>query len=107
MFRKSLTAIQKERKHARAMKGVEARRRIRMERTSGMTDVGGIATDGIFGAHSIRVLSYGDAEPHYAITVDGQHRKPRTERGILRLLARMVYRHSERAKASAISGKGG
>ena len=43
----------------------------RMDRTAGMTDVGGIATDGLFGAHSIRFLSYGDGEPHYAITVDG------------------------------------
>ena len=91
MFRKSLTARQKERKHARAMAGVEARRRKRMEQASRMKDVGGIATDGLFGKHSIRILSYGDAEPHYAITVDGEHRQARTERGILRLLARMVY----------------
>lgn len=92
MFRKSLTYLKKERKHARAMAGVEACRRIRMERTSGMTDVGVITTDGLFGAHTIRILSYGDAEPHYAITVDGEHRQARTERWILRLIARMVAR---------------
>ena len=79
-----------------------------MDRTAGMTDVGGIATDGLFGAHSIRFLSYGDGEPHYAITVDGEHRLARTERGILRLLSRMVYGRIERAKAvKAINGKGG
>jgi len=63
-----------------------------MEFGSTMHDVGGITTDGLFGAHKIRLLSYGDGEPHYAITVDGEHRTARTERGIIRLLARMVYR---------------
>lgn len=57
-----------------------------------MRDVGGIATDGIFGTHKIRLLSYGDGEPHYAITVDGEHRMARTERGVIRILARMIYR---------------
>lgn len=107
MFRKSLTYRQKERKHARATKGVEARRRIRMERVAGMTDVGGITTDGLFGAHTIRILAYAGDEPLCAITVDGQHRQARTQRGILRLLARMVYGRMERAKtAAAINGKG-
>lgn len=91
MFRKSLTARKKERKRASAMAGVEARRRKRMEFGSTMHDVGGITTDGLFGAHSIRLLSYGDAEPHYAIVVDGEHRLARTERGILRCVAQMVY----------------
>lgn len=92
MFRKSLTARQKERKHARAMAGVEARRRKRMEFAATMPDVGGITTDGLFGAHSIRLLSYGDGEPHYAIKVDDEHRQARTERGIIRILAKMIYR---------------
>lgn len=91
MFRKSLTARKKERKHARAMAGVEARRRKRTEFGTTMQDVGGITTDGLFGSHNIRLLSYGDAELHYAITVDGEHRQARTERGIIRLLAKMVY----------------
>lgn len=90
MFRKSLTARQKERKRARAMAGVEARRRKRMEFGSTMLDIGGITTDGLFGAHSIRLLSYGDGEPHYAITVDGEHRQARTERGIIRCIAKMI-----------------
>ena len=63
-----------------------------MERTLAMLDVGGIATDGILGEHSIRILSYGDGENRYAITVDGEHRQARTERGILRCLAKMIYR---------------
>ena len=69
-----------------------AKARKRMEQGSTMLDVGGFTTDGILGRHSIRVLSYGDGENRYAITVDGEHRQARTERGIIRLLARMVYR---------------
>ena len=92
MFRKSITAIQKQRKHDRAMKGVEARRKKRMEFGSTMHDVGGFKTDGLMGEHVVRILSYGDAEPHYAITVDGEHRQARTERGIIRCIARMICR---------------
>ena len=72
-----------------AMRAAKARKRI--ERGSTLFDVGGFATDGIFGRHAIRVLSYGDGGNHYAITVDGEHRQARTERGVLRCLARMVY----------------
>ena len=72
-----------------AMRAAKARKR--MERGRTMHDVGGIATDGILGSHSIRFLSYGDGGNHYAITVDGEHRLARTERGILRAMARMVY----------------
>ena len=67
-----------------------AKARKRMEFGSTMLDVGGIATDGILGKHSIRFLSYGDGGNHYAVTVDGEHRQARTERGILRVLACMV-----------------
>ncbi len=91
MFRKSLTAIMKERKHARAMKGVEARRKKRMEFCSTQHDVGGFKTDGLLGEHVVRILSYGDGGRHYAITVDNEHRQARTERGIVRCLARMVW----------------
>ena len=68
-----------------------AKERKRMERVSAMFDVGGITTDGILGKHTIRILSYGDGGRHYAITVDGEHRQARTERGILRCVAQMVY----------------
>ena len=72
-----------------AMRAAKARKR--MEFGATMHDVGGFTTDGLFGSHSIRVLSYGDGGNHYAITVDGEHRQARTERGILRAMARMVY----------------
>ncbi len=71
-----------------AMRAAKARKRIEFGST--MLDVGGIATDGIFGKHTVRILSYGDGGNHYAITVDGEHRQARTERGVLRCLARMV-----------------
>ena len=69
-----------------------AKERKRMERISAMIDVGGITTDGILGKHFIRILSYGDGGRHYAITVDGEHRQARTERGILRCVAQMVFK---------------
>jgi hypothetical protein len=69
-----------------------AKERKRMERVLAMTDVGGIRTDGILGEHFIRILSYGDGGRHYAITVDGEHRQARTDRGILRCVAQMIFK---------------
>jgi len=91
-YRKSIRTLNKERKREWSRRAVAAKARKRMERTSAMRDVGGIATDGILGSHSIRLLSYGDGEPHYAITVDGEHRQARTERGILRCVAQMIFK---------------
>ena len=48
-----------------------AKERKRMEFGATLRDVGGITTDGLFGAHKVRILSYGDGGNHYAITVDG------------------------------------
>lgn len=73
-----------------AMRAAKERKRI--ERGSTLFDVGGFATDGILGRHVIRVLSYGDGGNHYAITVDGEHRQARTERGIIRCIAKMISR---------------
>ena len=89
-YRKSIRTINKERKREWSRRAVAAKERKRMERVNAMTDVGGITTDGILGEHSIRILSYGDGGRHYAITVDGEHRQARTERGILRCLSRML-----------------
>ena len=90
-YRKSISALKKDRKREWSRRAVAAKARKRIERGSTLFDVGGFATDGIFGRHAIRVLSYGDGGNHYAITVDGEHRQARTERGVLRCLARMVY----------------
>ncbi|HOE37284.1 MAG TPA: hypothetical protein PLT12_07205 [Kiritimatiellia bacterium] len=91
-YRKSIRTLNKERKREWSRRAVAAKERKRMERVSAMTDVGGITTDGILGEHSIRILSYGDGGRHYAITVDGEHRQARTERGILRCVAQMIFK---------------
>ena len=91
-YRKSIRTLNKERKREWSRRAVAAKARKRMERVSAMTDVGGITTDGILGSHSIRLLSYGDGGRHYAITVDGEHRQARTERGILRCVAQMIFK---------------
>lgn len=90
-YRKSIRTLNKERKREWSRRAVAAKERKRMERTLAMLDVGGIATDGILGEHSIRILSYGDGGRHYAITVDGEHRQARTERGILRCVTKMIF----------------
>lgn len=92
MYRKSIRTKRLEAKRKRCAAMRAAKERKRMAFCATMRDVGGITTDGLFGAHSIRLLSYNDGEPHYAITVDGEHRTARTERGIIRLLAKMIYR---------------
>ena len=91
-YRKSIRTINKERKREWSRRAVAAKERKRMERVSAMIDVGGFTTDGILGEHSIRILSYGDEGRHYAITVDGEHRQARTERGILRCVAQMIFK---------------
>jgi len=95
MYRKSIRTMHLEAKRKRCAAMRAAKQRKRMEFGATMLDVGGITTDGLFGDHSIRILSYGDGEPHYAITVDGEHRMARTERGILRILAKMIYRKAK------------
>lgn len=90
MYHKSLRAIRLESKRKRCAAMRAAKERKRMEQAHAMLDVGGFTTDGIIGQHTVRILSYGDEGRHYAITVDGEHRQARTERGILRCLARMV-----------------
>jgi hypothetical protein len=92
MYRKSIRTMRLESKRKRCAAMRAAKERKRMEFGATLHDVGGITTDGLFGAHSIRLLSYGDGEPHYAITVDGEHRTARTERGIIRVIAKMIYR---------------
>lgn len=91
-YRKSIRTLNKERKREWSRRAVAAKERKRMEFGSTLHDCGGFTTDGIFGSHSIRVLSYGDGVRHYAITVDGEHRQARTERGILRCVAQMIFK---------------
>ena len=75
---------------ARAMLGVAARKQNRLARTEAMRDVGGLVTDGCLGAHTVRLLAWPDGS-HVAVTVDGQHRQARTLRGVVRVLASMIF----------------
>lgn len=78
MYRKSIRTkrLEAKRKRCAAMRAAKERKRMAFGAT--MLDAGGITTDGIFGAHSIRLLSYNDGEPHYAIAVDGEEDKEDT-----------------------------
>ena len=80
----------KEMLRKRAMKGVAARERKRIERSESMCDVGGFVTDGCLGIHSVRLLAYPGDERSVAVTVDGRHRAARTFRGVVRCMASMV-----------------
>lgn len=95
MYRKTARTMALERKRRRCASMRAAKERKRLAFGSTLHDCGGIATDGIFGAHRIRILSYGDGGNYYAITVDGEHRVARTERGILRVLAKMIYQKTK------------
>lgn len=69
-----------------------AKERNRLARSDSMRDVGGIATDGVLGAHSIRLLAYPGDENRLAVVADGKHREARTLRGVTRCIAEMVWR---------------
>ena len=90
MYRKSIRTKRLEAKRKRCASMRVAKARKRMERGSTLVDCGGFTTDGILGAHAVRILSCGDDGDHFAITVDGEHRLARTERGILRCIAKMI-----------------
>ena len=77
--------------HERAMRGVEVRERKRLARTSAMRDVGGFVTDGCLGTHTVRLMAWADGS-HVAVMVDGQDRQARTLRGVVRILAGVVFK---------------
>jgi len=74
------------------MLGVAARESNRRARTAAMRDVGGFATDGCLGDHSVRLLAWPGEDRHLAVVVDGEHRQARTLRGIVLGLAEMIAR---------------
>jgi len=67
-----------------------AKERKRLAEAKAMRDVGGFVTDGCLGSHAVRLLAYTEDAPYLAIMVDGQARRPRTYRGIMRCMALMV-----------------
>ena len=78
----------------KSRKGVEARRRLMLERSATWRDVGGFITDGVLGVHSVRLLACETYGERLAVTVDGQHRQARTLRGVVRCMAKMIIAKS-------------
>ena len=74
----------------RGLKGVEARRRLMIERAEPMKVVGRIETFGVLGEHTIELLDGGD-ERKVWIRVDGEIRCPRTLEGVVRVLAGWIW----------------
>jgi hypothetical protein len=91
MYRKSITRKNYERKVAKCAAMRAAKNRLRMERTSAMRDVGGFVTDGCLGAHTVRLLAWADGS-HVAVRVDGKDRQARTLRGVVRILAGVIFK---------------
>lgn len=81
----------------RSIAGVATRERNRMAIPHEWRDVGGFATDGVFGAHTVRLMACDQwSDDRLAVVVDGTHRQARTMRGVLRVLAGMVMAKTQR-----------
>lgn len=88
----SATYIKKKRERAskRGKYGNEVKRRMMIERCSGLDVVGGFKTWGSMGEHEVELLACDDPT-HVWILVDGLLRTPRTMNGVHRVLSRWVY----------------
>ena len=89
MYRKSIIAKRKEAKAKRCAQMRAAKERKRIARSSSLRDVGGFITDGCLGNHVVRLMAFADGE-RLAVVIDGNHRKFRTYRGVLRCIAEMI-----------------
>ena len=67
-----------------------AKERKRMAEAESLEPVGGLTTWGCLGKHEITLLVYPADNTHYAIMVDGNHRRARTLRGVYRCITRMI-----------------
>jgi hypothetical protein len=83
------TITSKTRLRDRAMAGVAARQAKRLAESESLIESGGLLTWGCLGHHDIRLLAYPDGR-HVAVVVDGVQKRPRTLRGVWRVLAGMV-----------------
>lgn len=96
--RKRKQREQAQARYSRA--GVLARERKKQAEAAGWHDVGGFVTDGCLGEHRVRLLCSDDySERVLAVTVDGEHRRPRTLRGVEKCMARMVARGNGKERA--------
>jgi hypothetical protein len=91
MYRKSISRKNYERKVAKCAAMRAAKERKRQEESQALQPSGWIRTGGCLGEHFVELMAYPDGK-HVAVIVDGQHRQPRTMRGIARCIARMIER---------------
>ena len=89
----SASYIRKKRERAkeRSKLGVAARRAKMQERGSDLEVAGTITTTGNLGNHFIEILACDDPV-HVWLRVDGELRRPRTLRGVVRVLAGWIWR---------------
>lgn len=71
--------------------GVAAKKMLMAERAEAWRDVGGFVTDGVLGAHRVRLLESDTYGRSLAVEVDGVPRQARTLRGVARCIAKMVF----------------
>ena len=77
------------------MKGVEARRNKRIEKASELEVVGKMVTSGTFGDHVIELMvDNGLDDPVVWMRVDGELRRPRTARGIHKVVSEWIFHKS-------------
>lgn len=72
--------------------GVEAKKRLRVERFEAWWDVGGFVTDGVLGVHRVRLMESDSFGRRLAVCVDGVQRDARTLRGVARCMGEMVFK---------------
>jgi len=69
-----------------------AKERKRIAEACHWHDVGGFLTYGILGVHNVLLLAKDDEAKWLAIVVDGEHKRPRTLRGIKNCIAEMLHK---------------
>jgi hypothetical protein len=91
MYRKSVQKLRLEakRKRCAAMRAIKERKRLTAAQAA--VCVGIVVFDGAMfgGKHTLRCWDFGD-ERMVWIEIDGQHHKPRSWRGVLRLIAKRL-----------------
>ena len=92
MCSKSYSRKRIARRKAWSLNAHAANDRKRLAEAAQWRDVGGFVTDGILGAHAVRLMAKDDEGKYLAVSVDGAARQSRTFRGVLRCMAEMVSR---------------
>lgn len=84
----------------------EGKDRKRLREVQALVDVGGFVTDGVFGKHVVRCLARNFDEPWLYVTVDGAARRPRSFRGVMRVMALMMEKKRVRPRITRMNADG-